>query len=221
MGSYAAIRVAIADDHAVFRTSLRQLLAGTEDIRVVAEFGDAKALLSGGNCLNLDVLILGLNMPGSDPIEIVAWMQKNYPSVVVVVLTAFDEDKYLGVIEGSGAAGFLLKANSSDGLIAALRRVAEGETIWTQEQRARARGWREEVESRWLNLTVREREMARLAARGLGTKQMADTLQITLRTVEYHMGNVLAKLGVSSRPAAVAWIRDNLPEQWWRDLKTR
>lgn len=63
VGSYAAIRVAIADDHAVFRTSLRQLLAGTEDIRVVAEFGDAKALLSGGNCLNLDVLILGLNMP--------------------------------------------------------------------------------------------------------------------------------------------------------------
>ena len=72
MGSYAAIRVAIAHDHAVFRTALRRLLAGTEDIRVVAEFGDAKALLSGGNCLSLDVLILDINMPGSDPIEIVA-----------------------------------------------------------------------------------------------------------------------------------------------------
>lgn len=215
------IHVVIADDHALFSASLRRLLELVDDIRVMAEFGDAKALLSGMNGLMPDVLILDLNMPNSDPLEIVAWVQTNCPSTAVVGLTAFDDDRYLGAMESSSIAGFLPKAASPEMLIAALRRVAGGETIWTQEERSRARRWREEVESRWLNLTARESAVARLAARGMDTKQIAEALQITPRTAEYHMGNVLDKVGVSSRLAVAAWIRDNLPEDWWREPKTR
>lgn len=221
MHLHDTIRVVIADDHPMLCHSLRRLLELAGDICVLAEFGDAAALMAGMNGLSPDVLILDINMPGPGPVEVVSWMRARYPSAAVVALTAHDEDHYLSVLENSGAASFLFKADPPEVLIMALHSIAQGQTLWTQEQWARARQWREEVEIHWLSLTEREREVACLAALGMDTRQVAEALQIGPRTVEFHMGNILTKLDVPSRLAAAVWIRDNLPREWWRGSKTR
>jgi len=93
--------------------------------------------------------------------------------------------------------------------VAAVRAAARGTSFWTAAQTDRIRAWRAEVEQRWDALTEREREVLALVAAGKSNKEIAQMLEVTERTVEFHVGNVLGKLGVSSRVEAAVWAKDH------------
>ena len=199
------IHVVIADDHPVTREGVRAALESAADIDVVGEAGDgveAKKLVAE---LGPDILLLDLIMPGPRPADIERWVRHNHPETITLILTAHDRDYYLAETVKAGAVGFLTKEKAPQQLIAAIRQAAQGDVLLTPDQLARIQAWEEDVSARWQRLTKREREILGLMAEGKTTAEIAAALLITGNTVRTHVGNLLGKLEVDSREAALAW----------------
>jgi DNA-binding NarL/FixJ family response regulator len=201
-----AIRVLIVDDHPLLRQGIREILEGTPDIEVVGEAQDGAEAKEKVTTLRPNVMLLDLVLPGMKPLEIEAWVRTNYPETVTLVLTAHDRDAFLAKAIEAGVVGFLTKEESPQRLVEAVRRAAQGEVLITGGQLARAHVWKEAAGERWAELTDRERQIVNRLARGQDTQQIAAALTISERTVETHIGNLLGKLGVTSRAEAVAWV---------------
>ena len=160
------ITVLLADAHPVTREGIRKILEQTADICVVGEAKDwieAEKLVSE---LRPKVLILDLIMPGPRPSEIEKWVRENYPETITLILTAHDRDAYLAQMMDAGAAGYLSKNESGERLVSAIWRVVKGANIFDEQQLARARRWKNEIEIRLKSLTQREREILGLVAEG-------------------------------------------------------
>jgi DNA-binding NarL/FixJ family response regulator len=207
-----SVRVLIADDHPVTRAGVRAILKEVPDMEVVGEARDGLEAERMVSELCPDVLLLDLVMPGLQPYEVEKWVRVNYPETVTLVLTAHDRDAYLAKTIEAGVVGYLTKDEVSLGLVQAIRRAARGEILVTGEQLARAVRWRKEVGGRWESLTGREREVLQLLVQGLGNEAVAETLCVKTKTVECHVTEVLHKLGVSSRQAAIVWVHTHLPD---------
>jgi two-component system response regulator DevR len=162
------------------------------------------------------LLLLDLRMPGPRPANIARWVRNHCPETETLVLTAHDIDRYIAEMIEAGTAGFLTKEKAEQALLGAIRRAARGEILYTQEQRDRAHRWREEVGQRWESLTRREREVLRLLMEGLDNKAIAERLCVKQKTVEYHVTNILKKLGCASRLEAVVWVHDHFPDDLWK-----
>lgn len=201
-----AIRVLIVDDHPVIRQGIREILEGTPDIEVVGEAGDGAEAKEKVTTLRPDVMLLDLVMPGMKPLELETWTRAHYPETVTLVLTAHDRDAYLAKALEAGVVGFLTKEEPPQRLVEAIRRAAEGEVLITGGQMARAYSWQKAAGERWADLTDRERQIVNRLAWGQDTQQIAAALTVSERTVETHIGNLLGKLGVTSRAEAVAWV---------------
>ncbi len=211
------IRVLIADDHPVTRRGIHADLEKAPGIQVVGEAADgeeAKKLVAE---LDPHILLLDLVMPGTRPSEVEAWVRKHSPETITLVLTAHDRDDYLVEMLDAGVAGYLNKKETGERLIQAIHCAARGDVLITGGQLARASRWREKVGKRWESLTGRERQVLRLLAKGAGNTAIAERLSIQARTVEYHVTNILKKLGVVSRLEAAMWARDHLPDDVYRD----
>jgi DNA-binding NarL/FixJ family response regulator len=200
------IRVLLADDHPAMRAGIRAILEKASDIEVVGEAGDGTEAQRMTADLHPQVLLLDLRMPGPKPEDTVAWVRVHCPETAVLVLTGHDIDAYLTTMVAAGIAGLVLKEEVPEEIVNIVRCVARKEVILTEAQLTRARRWREEVGMRWESLTEREREVLALVAGGQSTLQIAEALTIETCTVETHIGNILAKLNVASRAAAVAWV---------------
>jgi DNA-binding NarL/FixJ family response regulator len=133
---------------------------------------------------------------------------RNLP-VRVLALSSYDDDRYVQEMLEAGETGYLLKDEAPVVIVAAVRAAARGERLWTMEQFARARRWREEVQERWSALTEREREVLALVAARKSNKEIAQALNVTVRTVEFHVSNVLGKLGLTSRVEAAVWVKEH------------
>ena len=112
----------------------------------------------------------------------------------------------------AGAVGFVVKDEAPETIVEAVRAAARGEVLFSGEQQARTRRWREEVGERWESLTEREREVLQLSAQGLDNAAIAEVLCVTPKTVEYHVTNILSKVGVASRLEAVVWVHKHWPD---------
>jgi RNA polymerase sigma factor (sigma-70 family) len=128
----------------------------------------------------------------------------------VVALSAYDDDRFLAGMHGAGAVGYLLKNEAPERIVEAVRRAARGGTLWTPEQLARVRRWQEEVAQVRESLTEREQEVLALVAGGLSNKEIAQQLTVTVRTVDFHVSNILRKLDVASRVEAAVWVKEYL-----------
>jgi DNA-binding NarL/FixJ family response regulator len=201
-----AIRVLIVDDHPLLRQGIREILEGTPDIEVVGEAQDGAEAKEKVTTLHPNVMLLDLVLLGMKPLEIEAWVRTNYPETVTLVLTAHDRDAFLAKAIEAGVVGFLTKEEPPQRLVEAVRRAAQGEVLITGGQLARAHVWKEAAGERWAELTDRERQIVNRLARGQDTRQIAAALTISERTVETHIGNLLGKLGVTSRAEVVAWV---------------
>jgi DNA-binding NarL/FixJ family response regulator len=206
-----AISVLLADDHPVAREGMRRILANATDILVVGEARDGKEVQELVAKLQPQILLLDLKMPETSPFEIEKWVREHYPDTITLVLTAHDRDFYLSGMIDAGVAGYLGKNERADNLIAAIRRAAHGEAIFTTEQIERARKWRAEAGERWEKLTEREREILLLVAQGQSNKTIAETLGVTRKTVAYHISAILKRLDVKSRNEAIAWLHKYFP----------
>ncbi|HEY4633011.1 MAG TPA: response regulator transcription factor [Candidatus Limnocylindrales bacterium] len=205
-----AIRILIADDHAMVRRGMRDFLALHDDLVVVGEAVDGASAVALTDELRPDVVVMDLLMPGIDGIDATARIKALHPDVEVVALTSFvEEDRVVAAIE-AGASGFLLKDAEADDLATAIRAARAGEVhldpaiagIVARRMRTGSASGAHTGRSQASSLTAREREVLVGVARGLSNRAIAEELGITERTARTHVSNVLAKLHLSSRTQA-------------------
>jgi DNA-binding NarL/FixJ family response regulator len=208
-----SIKVMVVDDQGLVRAGFRMILEAQPDMEVVAEAADGADAVAAARRLRPDVVLMDIRMPGVDGLE--ATRQLAGPGVAdpvkVLMLTTFDLDDYVYEALRAGASGFLLKDVRRDDLVDAVRVVAAGEALlapsitkrligeFARRPRPVEAGARAEVDA----LTVREREVLALLARGHSNAEIAASLVIGDQTVKTHVGNVLAKLGLRDRVHAV------------------
>lgn len=201
------IRVLIADDQTLIRQGIRTLLEMDPSVSVVGEAADGDETVRQVRSVPVDVLLLDIRMPGKDGIAVLRALSADDALPPTLILTTFDDSDV--VLDGirAGARGFLLKDVSYAQLLAAIRAVAEGATVFQPAVTERllragsARGCSAEPPGE--ALTAREAEVVRLMAGGYSNREIAQALGTAEGTIKNHVSSILAKLGVRDRTRAV------------------
>lgn len=202
------IKVVIADDHVVVREGTRELLERENDLKVVGEAGDGEEAVRLVTELKPDVAIIDIAMPKLNGIEATKQIKALYPATAVLILTAYDNDQYIFALLEAGAAGYLLKNVRGQEVVEAVRAVHAGESVLhpvvARKVLNRFVPSSREAKNREVEeLTDRELEVLKRAAKGLSNKDIAQELCLSVRTVQAHLGNIFGKLMVASRTEAV------------------
>ncbi len=200
------IQVVIVDDHSLVREGTTELLNQESDFNVVGFAGSGEDGLEMIERLAPDVALVDVNLPGMSGVEMAREVLSRRPDLKILILSAYDDYAYVTEALDVGVAGYILKTATGKELVDAIRAVFDGVFVLDKTVSARlARHWRhDEGEFSPLeSLTRRESEVLDLLSKGMSNKQVANTLTLGLRTVEGHVSNILAKLGVSSRTEAV------------------
>jgi DNA-binding NarL/FixJ family response regulator len=216
-------RIVIADDHPLFRSALRTLLDGSEEVEVVAEATDGKETLGLSRRLRPDLVLMDVIMPKMDGVAATRAIKAELPRTVVLVMTASEDSEHLLSALRVGAGGYILKSADPERITEAVHKALEGEFPLDQEVAKRlllrlSQEKREEVSvspvpeaaSRELvtppamsiELSPRETEVLRLIAHGRTNEQIARELLLSTSTVKNHVGRILSKLGASDRTQA-------------------
>jgi DNA-binding NarL/FixJ family response regulator len=221
------IRILLADDHALVREGTRELLEREEDLQVVAEAGDGEEAVRLTASQHPDVALVDIAMPRLNGIEATKQIKALCPATAVLILTAYDDDQYVFALLEAGAAGYLLKNVRGRDLVEAIRAVNAGESVLHPVIARKvldrfARSPAEPAEESALDqLTERELEVLKLAAKGMSNQDIADHLSLSIRTVQAHLSAVFSKMQVGSRTEAVVqalqrgWltIKDTLQQE--------
>jgi DNA-binding NarL/FixJ family response regulator len=199
------IRVVVADDHAVVRRGLAGLIEAAEDMTVIATATDGDMAVTLAREHRPDVVLMDLQMPGTDGVAATRAITGSVPDVEVLVLTSFSDTERILAALDAGAVGYLLKDAEPEDLLDGVRAVARGESpihprAARQLLRARASGTR-------VGLSPRETEVLRLVVAGLANKQIARRLGIAERTVKAHLTSTFQRIGVTDRTQAALWAQ--------------
>jgi len=209
-----AIRVVLADDHALVRAGIRALLNAMPGVEVVGEAGSGEEALALAARLQPQVVVMDIAMKGMNGLEATARLRELLPSARVIVLSMYSSEEYVLQALRSGAAGYLVKDAATAELEHALRRVVAGET-WLSPavsmqmvdgyvQRMGAGEAREA-------LTPRQREVLKMIAEGRATKEIAFALNLSVKTVETHRAQIMDRLGIRDVAGLVRYaIRNGL-----------
>lgn len=200
------IRVLLADDQSLVRAGFRMILKAEPNIDVVGEAQDGKEAITRAAELSPDVVLMDIRMPGIDGIEATRRITSGKGGARVLVLTTFDLDEYVYESLRAGASAFLLKDAKEQQLVAAIRVVADGGSLFAPAVTARliatfAKSPRPGHEL--AALTPREQEVLRLVARGLSNAEIAAELVVTEHTTKTHVASILEKLDLRNRVQAV------------------
>jgi two-component system response regulator NreC len=198
-----AIRIVLADDHAVVRAGLRLLLDGEPGFEVVAEAGDVEAAGRYVRGHHPDVLVLDLNMPGGSSLEAIPAIRAESPETQIVVLTMQQEPAFAREALSGGALGYVLKEAADDELVEAVRRAAAGESYLNPRLGARIAS--EPPPGPPDDLSEREVDVLRLIALGHTNAEIARQLYLSVRTVETHRSHIQQKLSLSTRADLVGY----------------
>jgi DNA-binding NarL/FixJ family response regulator len=204
------IRVVIADDHAIVRGGLEQLLSTADDILLVGTAADGEQAIESVQREHPHVVLMDLSMPNVDGVEATRRIVAGDPEVRVIVLTSFGDDRHISDALDAGAVGYMLKHAGPDELLDAIRAAAAGDSP-LDPKAARVLLASRRLGPAARQLSPREEEVLRLVASGLANKQIARKLTISERTVKAHLTNVFAQLGVSDRTQAALWAQEHLP----------
>lgn len=194
------MRILIADDHTMVRESLVGVLQAEQGVEVVAQAADGVEALEAAVRTRPDVVVTDLSMPRMSGMELVRRLRDALPEARILVLTMHHEDEYVLQAVRAGATGYLVKDSAARDLIDAVRSLMAGRGYFSpQAARALAEQLRHPTRTTadpYESLTAREREVFRLIAEGLTTKEIARRLDISVKTAENHRGRVLDKLAV-------------------------
>jgi DNA-binding NarL/FixJ family response regulator len=207
------IRILIADDNAVVRTRLRELLGAGADVEVVGEAADGVEAMRLVGTLSPDLVLLDVTMPPDNGIETARRLKEAYPELLVVFLTAHEDEGLLHEALRAGASGYLTKRAELGEILQAIRAASQGDiyvhpamtpALLYQPITAEPRN-HSPVE----DLTPREIDVLRLLARGNTNRQVADRLGLSVRTVEHQRARLLGKIGLSSRVELVSYAEEH------------
>ena len=193
------IRTLIADDHALVRAGIRALVEKIQDVTVVAEAGKGSEALKLISELRPDLVLLDITMPDGSGFDVLQHVSKNFAEIRVIVLTVHEAGEYAIRALREGAAGFLPKSAASTELEQAIHTVLKGETYISPEtsrktllEYGKGVTKRDQLET----LSPRQREVLRLIAEGRTTKQIAQMLEISVKTVETHRAQLMERLDI-------------------------
>lgn len=211
MQEISPIRVMLVDDHVLVRNSLALFFRLAPEFEVVSEVGNGEEAVAEATRLKPDVILMDLYMPVMDGLTAIPLIHKAEPQIPILVLTSSLED---GVVQNAlraGAVGYLLKNIDTDELIEAIHTVCRGESyLIPKAAQLLMRQFDELERSRpGADLTPREVEVLRLIVKGCSNHEIATSLEISLPTAKFHVGNILSKLHVRSRTAAVITALDH------------
>jgi DNA-binding NarL/FixJ family response regulator len=202
----AKIRIIVADDHPMLREGLVAVLATQPDFEVVGEASDGSEVVRLAGNLRPDVILLDLEMPGTDGVAALEGLREAGSEARAIVFTAYDTDqRILGALR-AGARGYLLKGASRAEIFDAIRTVNAGGSLLQPDVTARVLEHigRGDARAQADQLTPRELEVLGLISQGLHNSEIAGRLFVTERTVKFHVSSILAKLGADNRTEAVA-----------------
>lgn len=206
----STLRIVLVDDHVMMREGLKSLVNAQADMQVVGEASDGRAALATTRELQPDVVIMDISMPDLNGIQATEHLKNSCRTVKVLALTAYDDNGYLRQLLGAGASGYVLKRAAADELVQAIRVVASGgvyldptmasKVVCSYVGRKKTRGALQGNE-----LSEREEEVLRLVAWGYTNKEVAQYLNISVKTVETHKTNLMEKLDFKSRSDIVRY----------------
>ena len=196
------IKVMLVDDHAVVRSGLAAFLSVVPDLELIGEAENGDEAVRRCGLLNPDVILMDLMMPVTDGVTATRLIHEKYPAVHVIALTSFPEDDLVQQALQAGATGYLMKNVSARELADAIRAAHKGKMTLSPEA-AQALAHAAANKNEGAELTDREREVLKLMVEGLNNQEIADRLVVSLSTVKYHISNILSKLQVDNRVAAV------------------
>lgn len=209
-----AVNILLADDHRMIREGLKQLLEMDPGIEVVGEAGDGYECLNLANKTKPNIVLLDLNMPNLDGIQVLSIMKQQKMICKVIILTIHNEVDYLIKALDNGCDGYVLKDSDFDTLKKAIYSVYSGDTYIEPSLMPllnASLAERDVLKEKVSDLTKRELEVLKMIASGAFNKEIALTLNISERTVKNHVSNIFKKIGVSDRTqAAVFAIKNNI-----------
>ena len=202
-----SINLLIVDDHTLVREGIRALVERLPGVTVVGEASDGRETLRLVKELKPDLVLMDIAMPGLNGLDVTAHITKEFPDVRVIMLSMYATNEYVREAIDAGAAGYLVKRSAATELERAITAVARGENYFTRlaftrptrRQAGHLTGDRADIQ----RLTPRQREILQLIAERHNTKEIAVILNISIKTVEAHRGQLMEKLGIHDVPGLV------------------
>lgn len=194
------IRIVVADDHTIVREGLKQLLGAGGDLEVVGEAQDGSEVMKRVRELEFDLLLLDMSMPGKSGIELIKQVHAEKPKLRILVLSMHEEHQYAVRAIRAGAAGYLTKESASRQLVEAIRKVAGGGAfISSAVAEQLALGAMPDAQGPLhASLSDREFQVFRMLAEGKSVSDIAERLNLSVKTVSTHKANILQKMGMST-----------------------
>lgn len=206
------IRVLIADDHALVREGLRKLLELSDSIEILSEVGDGQGAINIARREKPDVILMDVNMPGTNGIIATRVIKREMPSIHVIALTIYEDEEVVDMVK-AGVSAYVLKDVAGSELIDTINRVMQGEVVIHPRvaNRLVRELSRNEKKKNDVRLTKRESDVLSLLVKGHSNKEMADAMFISEKTVKNHLTSIFRKLGVKDRTqAAVYALKNNI-----------
>ena len=221
------LTIAIADDHAIVRAGVRQLINELPDMEIIAEAPDGHGLLKKVKTLHPDVVILDISMPKISGLELIKLVKDSSPNTHVIILSMFKKEAYAHQALSLGAMGYVLKTAPGSELIAAIHSAIDEQFYLSQEINSKIihtylkeekTGIKKRSLSKYDLLSEREQQVFRLVIDGNSTRQIAEILCVSPKTAEKHRSNIIKKLGLNDSMSMLKYavkigIAD--PEIWW------
>ena len=200
------MKIAIFEDNPKFRESLEFIIVTTEDMELCGSFEDTSKIRQRIEAVQPDVVLMDINIPGTNGIDAVKEIRKDFPNVRVCMQTIFEDDDKVFASLCAGASGYILKNTAPDKILQAIREVADGGAFFTPSiaKKILTNFQQQPLHAEYIMLSEKEKEVLKHLVDGLSYKMIADKLNLSFHTIHSHIKNIYEKLHVNSKGEAVA-----------------